>query len=697
MKKIFITCLGILLLCTPLVFSQATNSPLSLLVKPGLSVPVGEDADIYKLGGGGTITLDYLLMPYLSLGLQTGYDFLPVDTLPVFEPRSLSIAHLGLQAGTSIEPLKDLTAAAYAGGGWYYGVTNQDTEQNDTNPYLYSGVGISYRLMPGFSIGLEASYRSFLGLAQDLMLHLGGTVSLGGGKTGGLGIPSNRDIELLDIQLNRVFPVFYGYYDENPLGVAVLSNTGNSTMENLKVSLFVKQYMDNPKLCYEAERLGPGEERQVPLYALFTDSVLGITEGTKVSASITVESESGGTRYANEYSQTLSLYDRNAMTWDDTAKAASFVTAKNPDVLRFSKNVSGMVKENVSGALNQNIVLAIALFQALDVYGMKYEIDPSSAYEELSKNTMMIDYLQFPRQTLEFRAGDCDDLSILYSALLESVGIETAFITIPGHIFMAFSTGMSVEEGRGFFNDQKDVLDIDGTVWLPVEITAVDQGFVRAWKLGAAEWRKSYETGQTELVPIRRSWLTYNAVGYAGEEQTAIKVPTADDLLPVFLDEVGHFVETEIFNREKQIKTEISRTGGDLRSLNKLGVLYARYGMTKEAQIQFEKILARNEYLPALVNLGMLAFLDGEYDEAYDYYRRAGRIRENHSTVLLGIARVQHELRNYEEASTSYTRLKDVSPDLAARYSYLDLEGNGGLGRASDAAGARTAPVWEEE
>ena len=33
------------------------------------------------------------------------------------------------------------------------------------------------------------------------------------------------------------------------------------------------------------------------------------------------------------------------------------------------------------------------------------------------------------KQTLEYRAGDCDDLSILYSALLESVGVETAFIT----------------------------------------------------------------------------------------------------------------------------------------------------------------------------------------------------------------------------------------------------------------------------
>ncbi len=680
-----------------LIYSQENTSPLSLLVKPGFSIPVGEDAEIYKFGGGGTITLDYLLMPFLSLGLHTGYDYLPVNTLTVFEPRSLSIVHLGLQAGTSIELVKNLTASAYAGGGWYYGVTNEDTEQNDNNPYLYGGAGISYRLLPGFRIGLEASYRTFLGLAQNLMLHLGGSVSLGGGGTGSPGIPSNRNLELLDIQLSRVFPVFYGYYDENPLGVALLRNKGSRPIDHVKVFFHVKQYMDNPKLCFTVEQLGPGEERQLPLHALFTDSVLGITEGTKVSASIIVESEIDGKRYANEYVETLSLFDRNAMTWDETAKAASFVTAKSPDVLRFSKNISGMIKEHVSSALNQNIVLAIAFFQALDVYGIRYEIDPSSAYEDLSKNAMMVDYLQFPRQTLEFRAGDCDDLSILYSALLESVGIETAFITIPGHIYMAFSSGMPEEEARTFFNSQQDIITFDGTVWLPVEITAIEQGFVRAWKLGAAQWRKNFEIGQTELVPIRSSWRSYSAVGYVGEERTDIKVPTAKELLPVSLDEIERFVETEIYSREQQIRSEISRTGGDLRYLNKLGVLYARYGKTGQAQVQFEKVLEQREYLPALVNLGMLAFLDGDYDEACDYYRRAGRIRADHAAVLLGLARVQHELRNYEEASTSYARLKDLSPDLAARYAYLDLEGGGGAGRASDAAGSRTAPVWEEE
>ena len=50
---------------------------------------------------------------------------------------------------------------------------------------------------------------------------------------------------------------------------------------------------------------------------------------------------------------------------------------------------------------------------------------------ELDKNA--VDFLQFPRQTLVYGAGDCDDISILYNSLLESVGIRTAFITIPGH------------------------------------------------------------------------------------------------------------------------------------------------------------------------------------------------------------------------------------------------------------------------
>jgi len=66
-------------------------------------------------------------------------------------------------------------------------------------------------------------------------------------------------------------------------------------------------------------------------------------------------------------------------------------------------------------------------------------VDPKTPYVEYVKNKHVIDFLQFQRQTLEYKAGDCDDLSILYAALLESVSVDTAFITVPDHIYIAFA------------------------------------------------------------------------------------------------------------------------------------------------------------------------------------------------------------------------------------------------------------------
>jgi tetratricopeptide (TPR) repeat protein len=695
-KTIFISLLLLPVLCVS-GFPQQDVAPLSVLVKPGFSIPIGQDAAVYNLGGGGTVSLAYDLLSYLNVGLNSGYTILPVDTLPSFEKRTLSMIHFGLQAGTGFEPFEDFRLSAYAGGGWYYGFDNRDPQQNANNPFVSAGLGASYRLIPSFSIGIDGSYRNYLGQLQDVMVHLGGTLHVGAEKAGSAGTPPNRNLELLDIELDNIFPVFYGYYDENPLGIALLVNTGNRPVENIRVTFFVPQYMEKPKECLVLDSLDPDQEKPVPFFALFNDTLLNITEGTKVSATIIVESESDGKQFVNEKAETLRLYDRNAMTWDDTAKAASFVTAKDPDVLRFSKNISGMVKDQVKGTLNQNIVLAMALFHALQLYGISYEIDPSSAYEDFSKNSKLVDYLQFPIQTLDFRAGDCDDLSILYTALLESVGIETAFITIPGHIYMAFSTGMSSDEAGRLFNNQEELIFVDNTAWMPVEVTALDQGYVRAWKLGAAQWQENHGRGLTELVPIRGSWNTYNAVGYLSGQLPALEVPEGSELLPVVSEQIDRFVESEIFAREQRLEQEISATGGSVRSINKLGVLYARFGLMERAQQQFERILKDREYLPALMNLGMILYMSDDFAGALGYFQRADRVSQDRPSVLLSLARTHHELGNYGEAKRSYERLQLVEPEVARRYAYLDLAGSQTSTRAASADEARRKALWEEE
>ena len=82
------------------------------------------------------------------------------------------------------------------------------------------------------------------------------------------------------------------------------------------------------------------------------------------------------------------------------------------------------------------------MFQALGLSGLNYVVDPASSYAELSRNKLAVDYLKYPAETLSYGSGDCDDLSACYCALLSSVGIPTAFITVPGHIFMAFALDM---------------------------------------------------------------------------------------------------------------------------------------------------------------------------------------------------------------------------------------------------------------
>ncbi|OHD82834.1 MAG: hypothetical protein A3J97_08920 [Spirochaetes bacterium RIFOXYC1_FULL_54_7] len=102
---------------------------------------------------------------------------------------------------------------------------------------------------------------------------------------------------------------------------------------------------------------------------------------------------------------------------------------------------------------------------------MNYLVDPKSSFAALSGTTGAIDFLQFPRQTIEFRSGDCDDLAILYAALLEATGVETAFITTPGHIYLAIALELTKEDLRRVFPVNGVSIFIGGNIWLPLEIT----------------------------------------------------------------------------------------------------------------------------------------------------------------------------------------------------------------------------------
>jgi tetratricopeptide (TPR) repeat protein len=432
----------------------------------------------------------------------------------------------------------------------------------------------------------------------------------------------------------------------------------------------------------------------VELFAIFRPSILEVTEATKVQGEVTLEYKLKGVPQRQSVMQTVRVLDRNAMTWKDDRRVAAFVTAKDPAVLSFSKSVVGMVKGKASAAINTNLLQAMAFHDALSLYGLSYVVDPKSSYAELSEKKQAVDFLQFPRQSLEYKGGDCDDLSILYSALFESVGIETAFITIPGHILMAFSLGLTPDDARKAFSYPDELIFGDGKSWVPIEVTERGE-FLKAWQTGAKEWRENLRRQQAALYPVHEAWKIYEPVGLPGTG-AAMSLPASEKIVNLLRAEVTRFIEREIFEKATALQAQITQTKNAPKAVNELGVLYARYGLYDRAQEEFEKVIAKEEYVPALLNLGNTFYLQDQKEKALTLYERAYRVAPDNSRALLGVARTSHDLENYFQAKQVYAELKKVDPDLAQQFSYLDLRGEE-ASRAADIAGVKGFIPWEQE
>ena len=717
MRLIRIIIIGFIVFAGVLITTPAEEVELfSLNVSPGITIPVGARSDLYTVGGGALISGSFA-MPFfqpLRFTADAGYNLVPIAN----DEDSLSLLTFGGGAGLSFDLLPWLALYAYGKGGYFYAFLNNGSGNSGANPWIHGGGGVSFRVLPFLSVGIEGAYRHYFGLYSDTGITLGTTLHFGKVEFKKRPVVKEKPkpkpepeekpkpepkpeplkgdgLDIIGLEFESIFPVFYSYYDNKPVGKAVLYNFERRDVEDIGLTFYVKQYMDNPKEAVTPDTLGPEERAEVDIYGLLTSDILEITEGKKVSALINLTYTYRGKEESKEFIETININNRNALTWDDDRKACAFVTAKDPAVMRFAKNVAGYIQGEGSRATNENLRQAMALHEALDIFGMTYIIDPTTPYEELSQSETVVDYLQFPKQTLEFKGGDCDDLSILYAALLESLGIETAFITIPGHIYMAFSLEMSPDEARKQFDKPDNLIFEDGTAWVPVEITLRNRGFLKAWQEGAKEWRENRKTGQAAFYPVRDGWNAYKPAGFPGTP--VIQYPGREKVAEAFVRAEKDFISQEITTEVALLQSKIDVSQGSPRWTNKLGVLYARYGLDDDALEQFEKVLRRKaDYYPAMINIGNIYYLRENIEQALSYYKRAEKYAPDKPTVLLSLARVNHRLENYYGARQAYDKLEVISPSLANRFAYLALRGEE-ADRARGAGGTEGVIIWEEE
>jgi len=665
---------------------SAEGSSAGVTVTPLISFPVGPSADLFNVGYGARLSGEFPLTA--SVALDAGLQY---SVHPTLAQTNLSLIALGGGISTTLPIVQPLSFEASVDAGAYAGLYDQ---QFTANPFVSGHARLRVAFSPSTSLSGGVGYDYFLTNSNGAIsaLYNGFQATIGLQFQPGLSTSAQRQpkLQIQDPFYRPVFPVFFKYYDRNAFGKVTLKNLESGSISNVKVTVLVDQYMAGPRVSLIIPNMKQSESIDVPLTALFTDSVLSITEPTSVSIKLNVSYTVDDTPLVVTRNDTLRVLDRNALTWDDDRKVASFVTSRDPTVLQFARQVSSATREVGTTEVNENLRSAMAIFTALNLYGVDYAIDPKSSYADLSQSAASIDYVQFPVQTLQFKAGDCDDLSVLYASLLEAVGIESAFLTVPGHIFTAFSLGTSMADAARVFGKATDIIEHEGKAWLPVEITLVDRDFLQAWSTGAREWREADLAGKAAFYPVRTAWQTYEPTGFSSTAQT-LKIPEDQKIAVAYRDRLTQFVERQIGPQVEDLKSRISASGGNARLVNKLGTVYARFGMYDKALAQFRAAAAQN-YAQAVINIGNIEFLNKDFKQALTNYTKAQRMDPSEPLAALAIARTEYEIGSYAEAQIQYRKAVAMAPELSAPFSYIVSESKE-IGRASDTSG-RTSISW---
>lgn len=443
-----------------------------------------------------------------------------------FGVQSLIDGDLGIGYSFRIADRFGITPELYAGLWNYLG--SDSLGVSSVSGISFGGkIYADYYMSPSLTLSLFGGYKSFYTkptpFINDVQIGLGLKYSLT------RGLFSNNYIQIEDSLVNPLFPVFYAHYTDEPFGEIIFVNNEDNDITDVTVSVLVEAYMANPYTVATIPVVGRGEEFDVEIFAFLNENILGLLQPKAANFDVTVEYNSLGKRQSVTHTLPITILSRNSMTWEDDRRAAAFVSGKDASAQRFARRVKAVVKNELKSNVPVNVQYAAAMFGALKAFGINYVVDPSSAFTD-NVGTAAVDFLQFPYQTLTYHGGDCDDLTILNCSLLEAIGIETAFITVPGHIFMAFDSGLSLEEGRKKL-DKGYYIEAYGKIWCPIEITLSQDTFGLAWTYGAREWKKAGEDAQ--LIPLSEAWSKYLPISVPGSD-TSIDVPSNEEIIKYF-------------------------------------------------------------------------------------------------------------------------------------------------------------------
>jgi len=299
-----------------------------------------------------------------------------------------------------------------------------------------------------------------------------------------LNFKPEQNVKFINVEIiKEIFPTFAEEYLTEPFAIGKIVNISDKTIV-VKPSSYI--HAVNEEMTYSpVVTISAKDTAEVKFFTVIseTKSEFKKRDISQVDFYLTTTYD----EFDDEMQKPILINDRNS--WDGKVRNLRyFVKDDISNSNRYAKNVLSQNRDslkNVPDVLKDFIRTRI-LFNNF-AKQMQYVSDPRASVE----------YVQFPSQTLELKGGDCDDLSVAFSSILESIGIQTAFVDFiskdgVSHVNLLVNTKLKPDQSNLITkNDKKFFLRKNvkskEEIWIPVEMTSLTD-FETSWEIAAQKF-----------------------------------------------------------------------------------------------------------------------------------------------------------------------------------------------------------------
>ncbi len=581
-------------------------------------------------GIGADIGVLYPLKPGLKIGLSVK-NIIPLK-VSYKNSTSETILNPAITIGVGYSPLKklivgmDINDSIHIGGEYWFlkmfaaraGIIKGIIYGGDDSITLSGGIGVRYKFMQFdyayiYNPDLSGTHNFSATLSWGYHAYL---------------------VDVISVNIEDMFAGLYKMYANEEVVRLMVKNKSKKPID-ATIGVYIPDYMKNP--TQKRVKLLPQTPTEIKLPILFSKNVMKVKDDIAENAEIIVSYDYDERRSEDITPAKFILYNRNAFTWENLDKIASFITPQDVNIKNFSrKAIQFALTQNIEDSfISDNFSKALIIFNALGEYGMTYITDPNRPFSATKSNNA-IDYIQYPAESLKAKSGDCDDCVVLYASCLENVGISVLTVDVPDHIFLLFDTGLTPEKANKLLPDNMYV-NLWGKIWIPIETTMFKKGFYSAWKYGCEEFEEylnEEDMSGKEIIRIsfiEKAWKKYPSADISIKEYniSLSKNKLRSNIRKEFLKILKN---NDL--KYNELLNEYNKNPDDIVINNKLGVYYAQKGLFSLAFEYFKKALSINKNYPsALNNIGNLYLLNEEYEKAIKYYKKSLSISPDNESI----------------------------------------------------------------